>query len=211
MVLFLSPVVDSSETIEVTLSFTPDLKNGAEIFEVCASCHLPEGWGNVDGTYPQIAGQHQNVLMQQLLDIRSGKRENNLMYPFVQERTIGGYQALADVVAYVAALPESPRHGRGPWPPGSPEHLRGEKYYQRLCAGCHGDNAMGNDRLAYPKLQRQHYRYLTEQVRRIQSGHRDSVIMSPILESLSEQDVQEILSFISYLGETEASLSEAAQ
>ncbi|MBT3722414.1 MAG: c-type cytochrome, partial [Gammaproteobacteria bacterium] len=90
-----------AEPVIIKLTFEPDLKNGQHIYETCASCHLPEGWGNSDGAYPQIAGQHQNVLIQQLLDIRSGKRENPTMYPFVQERTIGGYQSLADVVVYI--------------------------------------------------------------------------------------------------------------
>ncbi|MBE9564973.1 MAG: c-type cytochrome, partial [Proteobacteria bacterium] len=104
-----------ADPVIIKLAFEPDLKNGQRIYEICASCHLPEGWGNNDGAYPQIAGQHQNVLIQQLLDIRSGRRENPTMYPFVQERTIGGYQSLADVVVYISTLPMHPQHRKGPW------------------------------------------------------------------------------------------------
>ncbi|MCK4710982.1 MAG: c-type cytochrome [Gammaproteobacteria bacterium] len=104
-----------ADPVIIKLAFEPDLKNGQRIYETCASCHLPEGWGNDDGAYPQIAGQHQNVLIQQLLDIRSGHRENPTMYPFVQERTIGGYQSLADVVVYISTLPMHPQHKKGHW------------------------------------------------------------------------------------------------
>lgn len=189
-----------ADTIQVTLEFEPDLENGARVFEVCASCHLPEGWGHPDGTYPQLAGQHRNVLMRQLLDIRSGKRENNIMFPFVQERTIGGYQSLADVVAYISTLPMAADHGKGPWGPGTAEFARGKKDYGRLCEGCHGQQAEGDDRAGYPKLQRQHYNYLKQQARRIRTGRRQSIIMSPILGSLEEDTVEKVLNYISYIG-----------
>ena len=189
----------SADTIRVTLEFEPDLENGKEIFEVCASCHLPEGWGHSDGTYPQLAGQHQNVLMQQLLDIRSGKRINNIMYPYVQERTIGGYQSLADVVGYISTLPMTPNHGRGPWKPGSPEYEAGKNTYQRICAGCHGEKAEGSDTAGFPKLQGQHFNYLKNQTSMIKSGRRESNVMGPIIHPLTQETVAEILNYISYI------------
>ena len=54
------------------LTLTPDHENGIEVFEVCAGCHLTEGWGKKDGTFPQLAGQHPEVLVKQLADIREG-------------------------------------------------------------------------------------------------------------------------------------------
>ena len=35
----------------------PDRKRGIAVFEVCSACHLTEGWGQQDGTFPQLAGQ----------------------------------------------------------------------------------------------------------------------------------------------------------
>ncbi|RTZ78134.1 MAG: cytochrome C, partial [Gammaproteobacteria bacterium] len=58
------------------LHLKPDHENGIEVYEVCAACHLTEGWGTKDGTFPQIAGQHQTVLVKQLADIREGNRDN---------------------------------------------------------------------------------------------------------------------------------------
>ena len=57
----------------------PDLKNGRKIFKVCSACHMPEGWGIKDGTFPQLAGQHRNVLIKQLTDIRAKNRDNPTM------------------------------------------------------------------------------------------------------------------------------------
>ena len=42
---------------EEALKLTPDLENGIDVYEVCAACHLPEGWGSKEGTFPQLAGQ----------------------------------------------------------------------------------------------------------------------------------------------------------
>ncbi|HHJ36126.1 MAG TPA: c-type cytochrome, partial [Gammaproteobacteria bacterium] len=181
-------------------SFTPDLKNGLSVYEICATCHLPEGWGNDDGGYPQIAGQHKNVLIKQLLDIRSGYRDNPAMYPFVQERTIGGNQALADVVAYISTLPMNPRHRKGPWSTHRDEYLAGKKMYRENCSVCHGNGGEGNDEKTIPLLYGQHYPYLLRQVRQIKSGQRKvNPTMQAITKKLSDVQIQQILDYVSYL------------
>jgi hypothetical protein len=66
----LLPHAQAVEKITIHLDFIPDIEKGQSTFSVCARCHLPEAWGNDDGTYPQLAGQHVNVLMKQLLDMQ---------------------------------------------------------------------------------------------------------------------------------------------
>ena len=90
------------------LTLKGNAENGRDVYEVCAACHLPEGWGLDDGTFPQLAGQHHNVIIKQLADIRAQNRDNPTMYPFALPSQIGGPQALADVVAYMAGLPMTP-------------------------------------------------------------------------------------------------------
>lgn len=186
--------------IEIRLKFTPDLHNGMRIYETCATCHLPEGWGNSDGTYPQIAGQHQNVLIQQLLDIRNGIRDNPLMYPFVQERTIGGYQALSDVVAYVATLPMNPDHKKGPFSDLSNEFEQGKKLYQQNCAVCHGQQAEGDNATLTPKLYGQNHPYLKRQIEQVKKGYRKvNPAMMAVASALSQEQLDLIVNFISYI------------
>ena len=83
---------------EDALTLTPDLENGMDVYEVCSACHLPEGWGMKEGTFPQLAGQHPGVMIKQLADIRGLNRDNPTMYPFALPASIGDSQALADVV-----------------------------------------------------------------------------------------------------------------
>ena len=112
---------------EEAMNLKPDLENGIEVYEVCAACHLTEGWGRPDGTFPQLAGQHKGVLIKQLADIRAKNRDNPTMYPFALPESIGDAQALADVVAYIEKLPMNPENGKGPWAKGTPEYAQGEK------------------------------------------------------------------------------------
>ena len=190
----------AAEPVVIKLSFEADLKNGQRIYETCASCHLPEGWGNDDGAYPQIAGQHKNVLIKQLLDIRSGKRENPTMYPFVQERTIGGYQSLADVVVYISTLPMHPQHRKGPWYERSAEYKSGESLYNSHCASCHGSGGEGDNETLTPKLYGQHYPYLKRQIKLVKSGLRTvNPVMQAVAKQLSEEKLERIINYISYL------------
>jgi cytochrome c553 len=188
------------EKITIQLDFIPDIEDGKTTFSVCARCHLPEAWGNADGTYPQLAGQHVNVLMKQLLDIRNGTRHSALMFPFVQQRTIGGYQELSNVVAYISTLPMNPAHSRGPWPPGSREYQQGKKIYKKYCASCHGDNGQGNNERVYPKLQGQHFQYMSKQLGRIKSGLRTvHPAMQAVVQELDPEQLEEAVNYASYL------------
>ncbi len=195
-----TPLQAVEKPVDIHLSFQPDLKNGKRVYEICATCHLPEGWGNSDGGYPQIAGQHQSVLVKQLLDIRSGFRENPAMYPFVQERTMGGYQDMADVVAYIARLPMHPRHAKGPWSDLSKEFQQGKKLYNDKCARCHGALGEGKNIGAIPRLYGQHYAYLLRQLELVHKGIRKvNPAMKAIVDSVPDDKLQKIANYVSWL------------
>jgi cytochrome c553 len=212
IILSLSTLAAAVEPIRVVLEFTPNLDNGRRTFDICARCHLPEAWGNNDGTYPQLAGQHVNVLMKQLLDIRSGRRVNPSMQPLVQQRTIGGYQNLSDVVAYISTLPMNPGHAKGPWPPDSERHREGAELYKRHCIACHGAHGEGNNELAYPRLQGQHYSYMTRQARLVRNDLRQvEPGMAAMLKTIPTIDFNKILNYVSHLPVAPADLAPHAQ
>ncbi|NEX19710.1 c-type cytochrome [Thiorhodococcus mannitoliphagus] len=152
------------------MALTPDVDNGRQVYLTCAVCHRPEGWGTIDGTYPQIAGQLQPVIVKQLTDIRAHRRENPLMLPFSGRRILGGTQQIADVSAYVAQLPMSPRNGVGP---GIDLEL-GRQVYIDNCAGCHGAAGEGDSEEVVPAIAGQHYPYLVRQFEAIRTGRRNN-------------------------------------
>ncbi|MBW2273226.1 MAG: c-type cytochrome [Deltaproteobacteria bacterium] len=143
------------------LQLTGDLENGEEAYEICSACHLPSGAGRPDGTFPQLAGQHTTVVIKQIADIREGRRDNPIMYPFA--KTLIDPQELADVAAYIETLPIPTDNGKGP----DTNLAEGEKLYKRDCTVCHGDHGEGNAEKFYPVLAGQHFKYLNRQIEEI--------------------------------------------
>ena len=181
------------------LKLKPDLENGVDVYEVCAACHLTEGWGSKDGTFPQLAGQLKGVLIKQLADIREGNRDNPTMYPFALPASIGDAQALADVVAYIEKLPMNPDNGKGQWDKGTPEFAQGKKLYDDNCVKCHGDQGEGNLKKFYPLIQGQHYKYMLRQFEWIRDGKRRNANPDMVkqIKGFSDKDMQMVINYVS--------------
>jgi len=144
------------------LHLTPDHENGIYTYEVCSACHGLNGWGLPDGTFPQIAGQHPKVIVKQLSDIRALNRDNPTMYPFALPQEIGGAQSIADVAAYISALPMNPEPGYG-----AGDNLElGAQLYADNCVKCHGETGEGDNDKFYPRIHGQHYSQMPRRDRR---------------------------------------------
>ena len=200
-----APVLADSSQVATeaseAMSLSPNLKNGLVVYEVCAACHGSEGWGNADGTYPQIAGQHPKVLIKQLADIRALNRDNPAMYPFSVPEAIGGAQAVADATAYIANLPMDPDHGTGPWSEGTYEYNQGEKLYQARCAHCHGLNGEGSDASLFPRIQGQHFEYMLRQFEWIRDGKRRNAnpAMVEQAKGFNDRESQMVINYVTHL------------
>jgi cytochrome c553 len=184
----------AGEKIEA-LQLTGDVENGEEAFEICSACHLPSGAGRPDGTFPQLAGQHSTVLIKQMADIRSGLRDNPIMYPFA--KTLIDPQELADVSAYIQTLPIPTDNGKGP----GTALDRGKELYERDCTVCHGDFGEGNAEKFYPVLAGQHYKYLLRQIGDIAEGRRRNANpdMVKIVKDYPAADQDAVVDYMSRL------------
>ncbi|MBK8770542.1 MAG: c-type cytochrome [Rhizobiales bacterium] len=179
------------------LALTPNLENGRDVYEVCSACHQPNGWGLTDGTFPQIAGQHRDVLIKQLSDIRALNRDNPTMYPFALPQEIGGPQSIADVTAYIAKLPMNPNNGVGP----GTSVEKGKQLYADNCVRCHGDQGQGDDAKYYPRIQGQHYEYLLRQYKWIKEGKRRNANPDMVkqIQNFTDEDTVAVLDYVSRL------------
>ncbi len=183
------------DELSQAMAATPDVAAGREVFKLCVVCHQTESWGTVDGTYPQLAGQHRSVIIKQIADIRAGNRDNPSMLVIAQEKVMGGAQAIADVTAYIQTLPMTPNPGLGPG-----EQLdRAERLYIRKCAECHGSNGQGDAERYYPRIQGQHYEYLLRQLRWIRDGKRRNANaeMAKRVNRLKDRDLTLLADYIS--------------
>ncbi len=184
---------------DTAMNLKADMENGLEVYEVCSACHLPEGWGGKDGTFPMLAGQHREVLIKQLADIRALNRDNPTMYPFALPESIGDEQALADVTAYIAKLPMNPDNGKGEWAEGTPEFGQGKKLYDDNCIQCHGDNGEGMPDKYYPKIHGQHYNYMLRQFEWVRDGKRRNANPDMVeqIKTFSDKDMKMVINYVS--------------
>ncbi len=177
------------------LTLKGDPEEGEEAFEVCSACHLPNGAGRPDGTFPQLAGQHATVLIKQIADIRAGRRDNPIMYPFA--KTLTDPQELANVAAYIQTLPIPSDNGKGP----GTGVARGKELFQRDCVTCHGEQGEGNEQKFYPVLAGQHYEYLFRQIKDIAEGRRRNANpdMVKVVKNYKPEELQAVVDYMAQL------------
>lgn len=197
---------DGLDEFKTALKLTPDLDNGRKIYRLCVACHGPEGWGDDNGSYPQIAGQLPGVTIKQLADIRAGNRDNPIMRAFTTVRALGGAQEIADVAGYIAALPMTPYNGLG-----SRRDLElGKEIYLRDCADCHGENGEGDAKKHVPMIHGQHYQYLERQYRWIRNGLRRNANKEMVeqIQGYSLREEKAVLSYTASLVPPEEKLAD---
>jgi len=189
--------ISTSDEITESLELAPNIENGKKIYRMCASCHMENGWGKKDGSFPVIAGQHRNVLIKQLADIRSKNRDNPTMYPFTDPGSIGGLQGISDVTAYIATMPKDPSPGVGK----GNNLVLGESIYKKRCMQCHGDKAQGDDAAFFPSLKGQHEAYLWRQLLWIRDGYRKNANPAMVAEikALSDDELDAVADYLSRL------------
>ena len=180
----------------LALKIKGDPARGAEAFEGCQGCHRKGATGSESGTYPRLAGQHATVLVEQMADIRSGKRGNEKMRPFADEHVLSP-DDIANIAAYLQALPIPPSLGRG----SGADLTRGKALYARDCEVCHGERGEGDAAKFHPLIAAQHYRYLLREVRMIRDGERGNANpdMVKVIKSYSDQELEAVADYVSRL------------
>ena len=199
------------------LGHAQNLDKGKEINSTCAGCHSDAGQGGSRGEYPRISGQPATFIVSQLKAFRARTRINIPMFPYTQERELPD-EDIRDIAAYMASI-ELPTK----WPvfkdaddaltrltltervmiiPRVPGNLaNGEALYQQECAYCHGKAGMGRGR--FPMLVGQYTSYLKRQMEKYLKGERphDDEGVEGILNTLKEQDMQDILAYLTSIQE----------
>lgn len=197
-----------TEIIERALAAEPDLRKGAGIYrERCASCHGRNAHGSADPVTPSLAGQQTLYLIKQMVDFAEGDRSAPEMHRTIALKELSTPPAIRAVASYLSGLPANPRPETGD----GKNLAGGKRYYEGLCAFCHGQRGEGNEQHATPSLQGQHYSYLLMQSRRLAVGHRYSVPVEVIdmLEKVTFDELMAIADYASRLS-SRAALTPAA-
>lgn len=184
-----------------------DRTRGREIFQLCATCHGPEGGGNPLYHAPAIGGLPSWYVEAQLTKFKEGLRGAKpadtaglQMRPMTRALTQPG--DVKAVAAYIATLKPS-----RPTPTVRGDAERGKATYA-LCMACHGDHAQGTQAIGAPPLAGQADWYLVAQLNKFRQGLRGydprdptGSQMRPMAMTLgNEQAIDDVVAYIRTLG-----------
>ena len=144
---------------------------GQALYATCAACHGAHGEGNLALNAPKLSGQPAWYLERQLRLFRQGLRGTHekdtfgkVMAPMAA--TLPDDAAVADVVAYIASLPDAPATAT----------IQGDVATGRqrfaTCAACHGADGRGIAATNAPRLKGMSDWYLARQLRNFRDGVR---------------------------------------
>lgn len=154
---------------------TGDVAAGEAQALVCAACHGQDGATAIDPTYPNLAGQNETYLFNQLRMIQSGERQVLLMAGQLIGKT---EQDLRNLAAYYASLP-----GKLSEAEGDDESIAlAERIYRggilakgvAACSACHAPDGGGNGPAGFPALGGQPKAYTVAQLTAYREGERKS-------------------------------------
>jgi cbb3-type cytochrome c oxidase subunit III len=165
---------------------------------VCVACHSADG-SRGSPANPILAGQHPEYLVKQLMEFKSGKRNNAIMKGFA---TTLSDEDMRNVAAFYASKSAKPGFAKNKELVALGERLyRGGDAGKAIpaCAGCHSPNGAGMP-AQYPRMAGQHADYTEAQLTAFRSGARgNNAQMSAIAYKMSDRDIKAVADYIAGL------------
>lgn len=158
--------------------------NVDDLAKTCITCHGEKGI-STDTNFPNLAGQKQGYLNQEIKAFRDGKRSNPQMLPFVSKLSDGDITQLA---AYFSRQKNETKASET-------YNKKGENVRAR-CVSCHGMTGITVTEL-WPNLAGQQAKYLQKQLHAFKSGERQSPIMEVIAKELTDTQIEAVAEYYS--------------
>ena len=168
---------------------------------VCAACHGGDG-NSAIAINPSLAGQHSQYITKQLMNFKSGERNNAVMKGMVA--TLATDDDMKNVAAYFAAQKPRPGVARD-------QALvnAGRKIYRGgdgatgvpACMACHSPSGAGIP-AQYPRLAGQMKEYTLAQLKAFKAGERandSAAMMRTIASKLSDKQMDALAEYVSGL------------
>jgi len=191
------PVVLAAILIASGCASTHKSDTVAGTVHVCSSCHGMQGRSE-SPTFPRLAGQQKDYLVEQLKAFRDQTRADPHAHTYMwgmaaklSDQTIDG------VAAYYSSQTPVPGHSENP-----ADVAAGKAIYEAgipdkgvpACGGCHGDQAQGGD--AFPRLAGQHRPYIEEQLAAFSSNSRANEIMHENAKNMTPDAMRQLAAFL---------------
>ena len=155
-----------------------------DLAKACITCHGQKGI-STDTTFPNLAGQKQGYLNQEIKAFRDGKRDNPQMLPFVNSLSDDDITQLAH---YFSQQKNDAKASET-------YNKKGENVRAR-CISCHGMKGITVTEL-WPNLAGQQAKYLQKQLHAFKSGKRQSPIMQVIAQELTDEQIEAVAEYYS--------------
>jgi cytochrome c553 len=177
----------------------PDVAKGQAISTaVCAACHSADG-SRGSPANPILQGQHPEYLTKQLMEFKSGKRDNAIMKGFAGTLTDAD---MKNVAAFYAGKQAKPGFAKN-----KDLVTLGEKIYRGgladrnvpACAGCHSPSGAGIP-AQYPRLAGQHADYTEAQMIAFRVGTRSNgAQMNGVAAKMNDREIKAVADYIAGL------------
>jgi cytochrome c553 len=154
----------------------------------CSACHGQAGVSS-NPEWPNLAGQKEGYLVDQITAFRDGTRENAQMAPMVKSLSDADIKALA---AWYSAQPA------GTAANGDKALVASGHNRASYCVSCHGMRGITANN-EWPNLAGQQALYLENQLHAFRRGERSSGLMQNILDTIPEQDFKALAAYFSQL------------
>lgn len=196
--LALAGIVSFAGAAETKPAAKPDLAKGQATATVCAACHTADG-SRGSPANPILQGQHPEYLTKQLIEFKSGKRENAIMKGFASTLS---EDDMKNVAAFYAS--KQPKAG---FAKDKQLVALGEKIYRGgisdrsipACAGCHSPTG-GGIPSQNPRLSGQHADYTAAQLVSFRDGIRkNNAQMSGVAAKLNDREIKALADYIAGL------------
>lgn len=185
------------EGLEAEVAQQPPITNTSAKIETCVACHGLDGKG-ITPDIPNIGGQYESFLLEELLEYKDGGRPNPIMMGMVAQFS---EEELAEMAAYYAKQDVTVGET-------DPELVDwGEKIYRGgivseqvpACIACHGPQGEGNELANFPKLSGQNAMYVMQSLKAFKEGERPggtNDMMHSVVHHMTTYDMEAVASYI---------------
>ena len=179
-------------------AFKADPAKGQALSTTCQACHTADGSRGLPAN-PILQGQHPEYLVKQLIEFKSGKRNNAIMKGMAAALS---EEDMKHIAAFYASKQAKPGFAKN-----KDTVALGEKIYRGgiadrqvpACAGCHSPNGAGIP-AQYPRMAGQHAEYTEAQLNAFRSGLRaNSAQMNIIAGKLNDREIKALSDYIAGL------------
>ena len=176
----------------------PDLAKGEASFALCAACHGADGNSAIPAN-PKLAQQHPEYLIKQLMEFKSGKRNNAIMKGFAS--------GLSDDDMRNIAYWATSKKAKAGFAKDKELVAVGERIYRGgiadrqvpACAACHSPNGAGMP-AQYPRMAGQHADYTAAQLTGFRDGLRkNNLQMTQVAAKLNDREIKAVSDYIAGL------------